>query len=86
MFQRRLRIEVVNEVGGAVACPLKWIDNFAMRNFTNDAAFDDTLPLEDGLMEVGNRVPIEAMRAAMEDWFGRKGWLKAGEEVRLRVE
>ena len=26
-------------------CPIRWIDNFAMRNFTNDAVFDDTLPV-----------------------------------------
>ena len=30
-------------------CPIAWIDSFAMRNFTNDAVFDDTLPVGDGL-------------------------------------
>jgi hypothetical protein len=83
MFCRRLGIEVVNGEGEARVCPIKWIDNFAMRNFTNDAVFDDTLPVGDGLMEVGNRVPVEEMRVAMEDWFRRKGWLKAGERVRF---
>ena len=65
-------------------CPIGWIDNFAMRNFTNDAIFDDTLPVEDGLLEVGFRVPLDRLQTAMEDWFRRKGYLAAGE--RLRVE
>lgn len=62
-------------------CPLKWIDSFAMRNFTNDAIFDDTLPLGDGAMEAGLRVPLDRLREAMEDWFRRKGYLKRGERL-----
>jgi hypothetical protein len=54
-----------------------------MRNFTNDAVFDDTLPVGDGLLEVGNRIPLERLQASMQDWFRRKGYLKAGEEVRV---
>ncbi len=65
----------------AEPCPIHWIDNFAMRNFTNDAIFDDTLPVGDGLLEVGNRVPLERLQAAMEDWFRRKGYLKPGENL-----
>jgi len=62
-------------------CPLKWIDNFAMRNFTNEAIFDDTLPVADGLMEAGNRVPLDRLQPALEDWFRRKGYIGAGEVV-----
>ena len=65
------------------ACPVKWIDNFAMRNFTNDPVFDDTLPAGDGLLEAGHRVPLERLGTAMEDWFRRKGYLKP--EERLEV-
>ncbi len=54
-----------------------------MRNFTNDAIFDDTLPLADGLMEIGNRVPVERLASAMEDWFRRKGYLAQEESIRL---
>ena len=46
-----------------------------MRNFTNDAVFDDTLPVGDGLMEIGSRVPLEELRAAVEDWFRRKNYI-----------
>ena len=46
-----------------------------MRNFTNDPIFDDTLPVADGLMKIGMRVPLERLRDAMEDWFRRKSYL-----------
>jgi hypothetical protein len=49
-----------------------------MRNFTNQAVFDDTLPVSDGLMEIGQRVPLDQLHAAMEDWFRRKNYLPKG--------
>ena len=64
-------------------CPIHWIDNFAMRNFTNDAVFDDTLPAADGLLEVGHRVPLDRLGTAMEDWFRRKGYLKPADKLRV---
>lgn len=83
MFVRRLRVERVDAAGGREACPVRWIDNFAMRNFTNDAIFDDTLPAGDGLLEAGLRVPLDRLREAMEDWFRRKGYLKAGDRLEI---
>lgn len=62
MFIRRITVEQVDSEQVRHACPLKWIDSFAMRNFTNDAIFDDTLPLADGLLEAGHRVPLERLR------------------------
>jgi hypothetical protein len=56
-------------------CPLKWLDNFSMRNFTNASVFDDTLPVSDGCLEIGTRVPLDQLRDAMEDWFRRKSYL-----------
>ena len=84
MFVRRLAVERVDAAGTREACPIKWIDNFAMRNFTNDAIFDDTLPAADGLLEAGLRVPLDKLAMAMEDWFRRKGYLKAGERLEVR--
>jgi hypothetical protein len=81
MFARRLSIERVDLQGVAHRCPIHWIDNFAMRNFTNDPIFDDTLPIADGLLEAGSRVPIERLQQAMEDWFRRKGYLQPGEQL-----
>lgn len=83
MFVRKLRVESVNVEGEARPCPIAWIDNFAMRNFTNDAIFDDTLPVEDGILEAGYRVPLDQLQAAMEDWFRRKTYLKKGEKLRV---
>jgi len=37
--------------------------------------FDDTLPVADGLIEIGTRVPLAELKAAMEDWFRKKGYL-----------
>jgi len=81
MFARKLRVSRLGPDGAAHPCPIAWIDNFAMRNFTNDAVFDDTLPAGDGLLEVGLRVPLDALAAAMEDWFRRKGYLKRDETL-----
>jgi hypothetical protein len=81
MFSCKLRILRLDLKGDAHLCPIAWIDNFAMRNFTNDAVFDDTLPVGDGLLEVGFRVPTEALTAAMQNWFQRKGYFKAGETL-----
>jgi hypothetical protein len=83
MFVRRINIHRVDANGVESPCPIHWIDNFAMRNFTNDAVFDDTLPIGDGLMEAGHRVPLERLGPAMEDWFRRKGYLKVGEKLRV---
>jgi hypothetical protein len=82
MFSRKLRIEYEAD-GKRLPCPLKWLDSFSMRNFTNDAVFDDTLPTADGMMEAGARVPLEKLQAAMEDWFRRKGYLKEGQRLVL---
>jgi hypothetical protein len=74
MFSRRVR--VLYEDGGEMRpCPLKWLDNFAMRNFTNDPIFDDTLPVADGVMEIGSRVPLDRLKEAMQDWFKRKSYI-----------
>ena len=81
MFARRLAIERIDPAGEAHPCPIKWIDSFSMRNFTNDAVFDDTLPIADGLLEAGHRVPLDQLRTSMEDWFRRKGYLQPGEQL-----
>ncbi len=83
MWLRKLRIEHITPTGDAHPCPIAWIDNFAMRNFTNDAIFDDTMPVADGLLEAGFRVPLDRLTDAMEDWFRRKGYLAPAESLRI---
>lgn len=74
MFARKIRVEY-EQKGKRLPCPLKWLDSFSMRNFTNESMFDDTLPVGDGEMEIGSRVPLEQLKSAMEDWFRRKSYL-----------
>ena len=86
MFLRTLRVEYAREGEPPRPCPLAWIDNFAMRNFTNSAIFDDTLPIGNGAMEVGLRVPLDALQKAIEDWFRRKSYLREGDRLIVREE
>jgi hypothetical protein len=74
MFARRVRVEY-EENGQRRPCPLKWLDSFSMRNFTNASVFDDTLPVGDGAIEIGSHVPIAQLKGAMEDWFRRKSYI-----------
>jgi hypothetical protein len=83
MFARKIRVEY-EEDGQRKLCPLKWLDSFSMRNFTNDQVFDDTIPAGDGLMEIGTRVPLERLQGSMEDWFRRKGYLAKDAKLVVR--
>jgi hypothetical protein len=74
MFARRICVEYEDK-GQRLPCLLKWLDSFSMRNFTNSSVFDNTLPISDGVMEIGTSVPLEELKYAMEDWFRRKSYL-----------
>ena len=82
MFARKIRVEY-EENGTLLPCPLKWLDSFSMRNFTNATVFDDTLPLGDGQMEIGSSVPLDQLKDAMEDWFRRKNYLPKDSHLSL---
>ena len=82
MFARKVCVEYQDN-GRSVPCPLKWLDSFSMRNFTNASVFDDTLPLADGQMEIGSSVPLDQLKDAMEDWFRRKGYLPKEAQLSL---
>jgi len=83
MYSRHISVQYQSN-GKLAACPMKWLDNFSMRSFTNDSIFDDTLPVADGEMRIGTRVPLQRLKEAMEDWFRRKGYL--GKEQELVIE
>ena len=84
MFVTKLQVLRAGRDGECTPVPIGWLDSFAMRNFTNAAVFDDTLPVADGLLEAGLRVPLPELGAALEGWFRRKGWLRAGERLEVR--
>jgi hypothetical protein len=82
MYARKLRVEVV--VGGERRlCPLEWLDQFCMRNFTNAVEFDDTLPLSDGIVETSFRVTPEHFAEGLGTWLTQRG---KGEGQALLVE
>jgi len=85
MFARKIHVEYEDN-GLQIPCPLKWLDSFSMRNFTNASIFDDTLPVSDGHMEIGSGVPLDQLREAMEDWFRRKGYLPKDAKLRVSAE
>jgi hypothetical protein len=80
MYSRHISVQYQSK-GKLTACPMKWLDNFSMRSFTNDSIFDDTLPVADGEMRIGTRVPLQRLKEAMEDWFRRKGYLAKEQEL-----
>ncbi len=82
MFAQKLQIQLVKDAA-ARPCPLRFLDSFAMRSFTGESRFDEILPVGDGQLEAGFRVPLPQLSAALEDWFHRKGYLEAGEKVRI---
>ena len=54
-----------------------------MRSFTGRSAFDESLPVADGLIEVGFGVDLQALKADLEDWLTRK--FGAGKQVNLAL-
>jgi hypothetical protein len=82
MFARKIRV-VYDHDGNSSPCPLKWLDSFSMRNFTNASVFDDTVPVSEGLMEIGAHVPLDQLRDAMQDWFQRKSYLARDSKLLL---
>ena len=82
MFARRIRVEYEAD-GQRLPCPLKWLDSFSMRNFTNATVFDDTLPVADGCMEVGTAVPAEVLNPR-NAWRDKPAYDKAAQELRNR--
>jgi len=71
VFARTIRVEVVS-AEGLRPCPLEWLDSFCMRSFTGRSAFDETLPMADGLLQASFQVDLDALRVELEDWLRRK--------------
>lgn len=72
MFCRKLGV-TLRTGDQQVPVPKKWLENFFLRDFTGFRAFDETLPVADGLLEAGWQVPLEDLRQRFESWLlGRK--------------
>jgi len=83
VFARKLKVEVVVE-GERRPCPREWLDSFAMRRFSGDAAFDDTFPSADGELEAGFRVDAARLAAELGDWLTKKKGGGKKVEVHIR--
>jgi hypothetical protein len=72
VYAQKFRVEVIIR-GKRRACPLAWLDQFCMRNFTNAAEFDDTLPIADGLIEASFRLTPEQFAEGLAAWLTQRG-------------
>jgi hypothetical protein len=82
MYAQRFHVDVLIR-GDRKPCPLEWLDQFCMRNFTNAAEFDDTLPLADGSIEASFRLTPERFGQGLAAWLTQRG---KGEGQPVQVE
>lgn len=72
MYAQKFNVSVIIR-GKSQACPLEWLDQFCMRNFTNSADFDDTLPVGDGQVEASFRLTPERFAEGLAAWLTQRG-------------
>jgi hypothetical protein len=83
MYAQKFNVNVVIR-GASCACPLEWLDQFCMRNFTNSAEFDDTLPVADGQLEASFRLSPERFAEGLAAWLTQRG-KGEGQELHVNV-
>ena len=72
MYSQKFKVDVLVR-GERRACPLEWLDQFCMRNFTNAADFDDTLPVGEGQLEASFRLTPERIAEGLGAWLTQRG-------------
>jgi hypothetical protein len=82
MYAQKFQVDVWIR-GERKSCPLAWLDQFCMRDFTNAAEFDDTLPVSDGCVEASFRLTPERFAEGLGAWLTQRG---KGEGEPVRVE
>jgi hypothetical protein len=82
MYAQKFNVQVTIR-GERKACPVEWLDQFCMRNFTNSADFDDTLPVADGKLEASFRLSPERFSEGFSAWLTQRG---KGEGQPVNVE
>jgi hypothetical protein len=82
MFAQKLQVDVLIR-GKRQSCPLAWLDQFCMRNFTNSADFDDSLPVSEGIVETSFRLTPERFADGLAAWLTQRG---KGEGQPVKVE
>lgn len=72
MYAQKFSVDVIIR-GQRRPCPLEWLDQFCMRNFTNAAEFDDTLPVADGQIEASFRLSPQRFAEGLAAWLTQRG-------------
>jgi hypothetical protein len=72
MYAQKWKVEVIIK-GESKLCPLEWLDQFCMRNFTNSAEYDDTLPAGEGTVEASFRLTPEQFAEGLAAWLTQRG-------------
>jgi hypothetical protein len=82
MYAQKFSVDVIIR-GVRKPCPLEWLDQFCMRNFTNAAEFDDTLPVGEGRLEASFRLTPQRFAEGLAAWLTQRG---KGEGQSVNVE
>lgn len=82
MFAQRFELRLA-ENGTGKPVPKPWLDQFFMRNFTGYSAFDETLPIADGLVEAGFAVDLAEVKAQFEKWLRGRKMISAASELTI---
>lgn len=72
MYAQKFKVNVIIR-GASRPCPLDWLDQFCMPNFTNSADFDDTLPVADGKLEASFRLTPQRFAEGFGAWLTQRG-------------
>jgi hypothetical protein len=72
VYAQKFQVDVMIR-GERRACPLEWLDQFCMRNFTNSAEFDDTLPVADGHVQASFRLTPQRFSEGLAAWLTQRG-------------
>ena len=72
MYAQKFAVNVIVR-GQSRPCPLEWLDQFCMRNFTNSAEFDDTLPVSEGQIEASFRLSPQKFSEGLAAWLTQRG-------------
>jgi hypothetical protein len=83
MYAQKFQVDILIR-GERRPCPLEWLDQFSMRNFTNAAEFDDTLPVAEGRLEASFRLTPARFAEGLAAWLRQRG-KGEGESVQVEV-
>jgi len=82
MFAQRFELTLADN-GTGKPVPKPWLDQFFMRNFTGYSAFDETLPIADGLVEASFAVDAAEVKAQLEKWLRGRKMISAATELTI---